>query len=138
MQKTASCVRLASNALIQHLPRHVLQGIIPTLDGYSAYLAEGDLDARKDQPRIAQLKMCVQKVAGVMAEHFSHVHQERITALMGPNLRKPVRPAPWVTTVKTVGQSVLKHLFVQQAITAPLEQNSPINSLALLAHTTQL
>ena len=73
-----------------------------------------------------------------MAEHFSHVHQEPITALTGPNLRKPVRPALWVTTVKTVGQSVLKHLFVKQAITAPLEQNSPINSLALLAHTTQL
>lgn len=82
--------------------------------------------------------MCAQKVAGVMVELSSHAHQEHITALMGLNLRKHARPAPWVTTVKTVAQSVLKHFFVQQAITVPLEQSSPINSLALLAHTTQM
>ena len=82
-------------------------------------------------------QMCAQKVAGVMAELFSHAHQEHITVLMGPNLRKPAGPAPWVTIVKRAAQSVLTHLFVQQAITAPLEQNSRINSLVLLAHTTQ-
>lgn len=138
MQKTASCVRLAINVLIQHLLSHVLQGFTPTLAGYNVYLAKGDLDVKKGQPLIAHLKMCAQKVAGVMAELFSRAHQERITVLMGPNLRKPARPVPWVTTVKTAAQSVLTHLFVQQAITAPLEQNSLINSLVLLAHTTQM
>jgi len=108
------------------------------LAGYNVYLAKGDLDVKKGQPLIAHLKMCAYKVAGVMAEHFSHAHQEHITVLMGPNLRKPARHALWVTIVKRVAQSVLTHLFVQQAITAPLEQNSLINSLVLLAHTTQM
>lgn len=82
--------------------------------------------------------MCAQKVAGVMAGLSSHAHQERTTPLMGPNLRKHARPAPWVTTAKTAAQSPIKGLFVQKAITAPQEQNFPISSLALQAHTTQM
>lgn len=58
--------------------------------------------------------------------------------LMGHNLRKHARPVPWVTTVKTAARSPTERLFVQKAITARWEQNSPPSSPALRAHTTQM
>lgn len=136
MLQCAGCVRLGNSVPILHLLSLVLQGIIPALDRFSVYLARGDLGAKKDRRLTAPLKMCVQKVDGVMDGHFSPAHLELITLLMVHNHRKPAGHVHQVTSVRTVAQLITDPLSVEWDITVLWGLNFETSSPAHQVHTT--